>query len=274
MLNELRVQYARRHQFRTQGISVDGSGDHRAGRRATSAARSIGDGNSTGFDFKQGITQVDRQRQLDSRPSRAEGRHRRAVHRRRPRQGRPVLSTPSRRSTRTSQAKSGANPFGYTSLQQVFGNTAVNYNSAFYGLFVQDDWQLTPQIKVLYGLRYDLFDVPSARPFAPNPYSHELHDRQEQLRAARRRVVGARFVGAHGAARLDRADVRAAAARLLRQRDPEQRRSGQLHGADRRHQRRARRRFRAAWRTCRPASSCRDRASTPSIRTSRPSRRG
>ena len=39
MLNELRVQYARRHQFRTQGISVDGSGDHRAGRRRTSAAR-------------------------------------------------------------------------------------------------------------------------------------------------------------------------------------------------------------------------------------------
>ncbi len=33
------------------------------------------------------------------------------------------------------------------------------------------------------------------------------------------------------AARVDRADVRAAAARLLRQRDPEQRRSDQLHGA-------------------------------------------
>ena len=81
-------------------------------------------------------------------------------------------------------------------------------------------------------------------------------------------VVGGRFVSAHRRPRLDRSDVRAAAARLLRQRDPEQRRSGELHGADRRQPARARRRFRPASQTCRPASSCRDRASTPWIPTS------
>ncbi len=27
---------------------------------------------------------------------------------------------------------------------------------------------------MLYGLRYDVFDVPSARPFAPNPYSQDF----------------------------------------------------------------------------------------------------
>ena len=71
-------------------------------------------------------------------------------------------------------AKSGQNPLGYTTLQQLFGNRAADYNSAFYGLFAQDDWQMTPQLKVLYGIRYDLFDVPSARPFAANPYSQDF----------------------------------------------------------------------------------------------------
>ena len=39
---------------------------------------------------------------------------------------------------------------------------------------MQDDWQLTPRMKLLYGLRYDLFDVPSARPFAANPFSQDF----------------------------------------------------------------------------------------------------
>ncbi len=39
---------------------------------------------------------------------------------------------------------------------------------------MQDDWQVTPQLKLLYGVRYDVFDVPSARPFAPNPYSQDF----------------------------------------------------------------------------------------------------
>ena len=64
-------------------------------------------------------------------------------------------------------ANSGAAPFGYTSLQQDFGNLTAGYDSAFYGFFVQDDWQLNSRMKLLYGLRYDIFDVPSAREFAP-----------------------------------------------------------------------------------------------------------
>ena len=91
------------------------------------------------------------------------------------------------------QAKSGTNPFGYPNLQQVFGNPAVSYNSAFYGLFAQDDWQLTPQIKVLFG-----FATTSSMSFGAsvraNPFSTTSH-RQEQLGAARGRVVGSRFLG-------------------------------------------------------------------------------
>jgi hypothetical protein len=63
---------------------------------------------------------------------------------------------------------------GYSTLQQLFGNLEASYDSAFYGFFAQDDWQLTPQLKVLYGVRYDLFDVPSARPFAANPFSQDF----------------------------------------------------------------------------------------------------
>ena len=56
-------------------------------------------------------------------------------------------------------------------LQQRFGAVNTQYDSTFYSAFVQDDWQVTPNLKVLYGVRYDLFDVPNARPFAANKYS-------------------------------------------------------------------------------------------------------
>src|SRR3954464_14527765 len=57
LLNELRVQYARRHQFRTPGISVDGPAITVSSVAQFGGAR-LGDSNSGGFDFNQGITQV------------------------------------------------------------------------------------------------------------------------------------------------------------------------------------------------------------------------
>jgi outer membrane receptor protein involved in Fe transport len=71
-------------------------------------------------------------------------------------------------------AVSGASPLGYTTFRQDFGNLTASYSSAFYGLFVQDDWQVTDRLKLLYGVRFDLFDVPPARTFAPNPYSQDF----------------------------------------------------------------------------------------------------
>src|SRR4029453_5244689 len=57
MLNELRVQYARRHQFRTLSPSaVDGPAITVSGTAQFGGPR-IGDGNSVGFDFEQGIWQ-------------------------------------------------------------------------------------------------------------------------------------------------------------------------------------------------------------------------
>ncbi len=71
-------------------------------------------------------------------------------------------------------AKTGANPRSYSNFQQLLGDTTASYDSGFYGFFVQDDWTLARRVKLLYGVRYDLFQVPSARPFAPNPYSQKF----------------------------------------------------------------------------------------------------
>jgi hypothetical protein len=172
MLNELRVQYARRHQFRTQGVSVDGPAITVSGVAQFGGAR-LGDTNSVGFDFNQGITQV-----IDN-VSWVRGSHQfktgidaQWIGDRRVRGEQFVYTFPS--IAAYNAAKSGAAPFGYTSLAQLFGNRDAEYNSAYYGFFAQDDWQIAPQLKLLYGVRYDLFDIPQARTFAANPYSQDF----------------------------------------------------------------------------------------------------
>jgi hypothetical protein len=171
-LNELRVQYARRHQFRTQGTSVDGPAITVQNSAQFGGAR-LGDGNSVGFDFNQGITQViDNYSWIRGRHAFKTGIDAQWIADTRTR-GEQFVYTFANNAAYLA-AKNGTAPLGYQTLQQVFGNRNADYNSGFYGLFAQDDWQLTPQIKVLYGVRYDLFDVPSARPFDANPYSQDF----------------------------------------------------------------------------------------------------
>ncbi|HMC76985.1 MAG TPA: TonB-dependent receptor [Vicinamibacterales bacterium] len=172
MLNELRVQYARRHQFRTQGTSVDGPAVTVTGVAAFGGAR-LGDGNSVGFDFNQGITQViDNLSWLHGNHGLKAGLDAQYIADTRERGEQFIYTFPS--NAAYLDAKSGQSPLGYTTLQQLFGNRAADYNSAFYGLFAQDDWQVSAQLKLLYGIRYDVFDVPSARPFAANKYSQDF----------------------------------------------------------------------------------------------------
>ena len=54
-----------------------------------------------------------------------------------------------------------------TSFTQYFGLPDLEYDTDQYGVFVQDDWRVTPDLKVLYGVRYDLYGVPEADPNAP-----------------------------------------------------------------------------------------------------------
>jgi hypothetical protein len=172
MLNELRVQYARRHQFRTPGESVDGPAVVVSGIAEFGGAR-IGDSNSVGFDFNQGITQViDNVSLIRGKHAFKTGVDAQWIADKRVRGELFLYNFGS--TADYLAAKSGANPFSYTNFQQQLGDLSAKYDSAFYGLFVQDDWQISSRVKLLAGVRYDLFDVPAARPFGPNPYSQDF----------------------------------------------------------------------------------------------------
>ena len=64
-------------------------------------------------------------------------------------------------------AKNGTAPLGYTTFAQTLGNAEIIYNSRFYNLFAQDDWKITRKLKISYGVRYDLYDVPKGDTSAP-----------------------------------------------------------------------------------------------------------
>ena len=172
ILNELRVQYARRHQFRTQGISVDGPAITVAGKANFGGAR-VGDGNSVGFDFSQGISQViDNVSWIRGKHAFKTGIDAQWIGDERVRGD--LFQYNFATIADYLAANSGANPRSYANFQQQLGDVTASYDSAFYGLFVQDDWQILPRLKLLYGLRYDVFDVPAAREFAANPYSQNF----------------------------------------------------------------------------------------------------
>ena len=172
-LNEVRVQYARRHQFRTLGdTAVDGPAIT-VSSVANFGGPRLGDTNSVGFDFNQGIWQViDNLTWLRGQHSIKTGIDAQFIADDRVRGEQFLYTFPNNAAYLA--AKSGTDPFGYTTLQQLFGQRDASYNSAFYGLFVQDDWQVNGRLKVLYGLRYDLFDVPQARTFPANTRSADF----------------------------------------------------------------------------------------------------
>ena len=64
-------------------------------------------------------------------------------------------------------AKSGANPFAYSTVTVSNGGTVPAYHSVFFSLYGQDDWQMTPRLTLIYGLRYDKFVPPPADRNAP-----------------------------------------------------------------------------------------------------------
>ena len=172
-LNELRVQYARRHQFRTAGATAATGPAIVVSGKANFGGPQSGDTNSTGFDFNQGIWQVvDNYSVLRGRHAFKAGIDAQFIADDRVKGDLFQYTFPTIAAYLAAQ--NGTNKYGYTSLQQQFGNVSASYNSGFYGFFVQDDWQVSPQLKVLYGVRYDLFNVPSARPYAANKYSQNF----------------------------------------------------------------------------------------------------
>lgn len=167
MLNELRVQYATRAQSRAPG-SQAGSGPAINIAGVANIGGPIGGGSDAGFAFTQDVFQV------NNNLSVLAGDHQIKV-------GIDFQNVADGRTqTRFQQytfanlaayqsAVTGANRFGYQQFTQFFGNPDLSFSSNLWGAYIQDDWRVSPNLKLLYGLRYDLYDVPdpdSAAPYA------------------------------------------------------------------------------------------------------------
>jgi hypothetical protein len=171
-LNELRVQFANRHQSRTRSpLSGDGPRINITG--VANFGGPNGGPNDAGFDFQQNIWQViDNFTVLRGNHSYKFGFDMQFVEDKRTAALFEVYTFPS--AAAYNAARSGANPFGYTTFVQLFGNPNFEMDSAMYSAFVQDDWRVTPDLKLLYGLRYDLYRYPEGDASAPFEWNREF----------------------------------------------------------------------------------------------------
>jgi hypothetical protein len=168
LLNEFRVQYAHRHQ------SSVANSDSGTGPAITISSPSIafggpwsgtGQGNA-GFDFKQNISQViDNFTVVLGEHSFKVGFDWQHIYDERTAAPQFVYTFPN--VAAYLDAKSGANAFSYTSMQQLTGDKSFNMATNIVSLFAQDDWQLTSSLKMLYGIRYDLYRYPKGMAGAP-----------------------------------------------------------------------------------------------------------
>src|SRR6185295_14789750 len=166
-LNEFRTQYAHRHQ-QSVANSDSGTGPSVAitGVAGFGAPLSgTGQGNA-GFDFKQNISQViDNFTYIRSSHSYKFGFDWQHIYDERTNAPQFVFNFPSVAAFLA--AKNGTAPFGYSTMTQITGNLGFNMATNIASVFVQDDWQISPKVKILYGLRYDLYKYPDGLSDAP-----------------------------------------------------------------------------------------------------------
>jgi hypothetical protein len=174
-LNELRVQYAHRHQQSITNADSAAPPSITVSGIATFGGpySSTGQGGA-GFDFKQNITQVvDNYTFMRSNHSYKIGFDGQFVHDGRVSAPQETYTFPTIASYLA--AKSGANRFGYSMFTQVFGTLGFTMNTRLYGLFAQDDWQVAQNVKFIYGVRYDLYKYPDARADSPFSFSQKFN---------------------------------------------------------------------------------------------------
>ncbi|MGC4085072.1 MAG: carboxypeptidase regulatory-like domain-containing protein [Vicinamibacterales bacterium] len=166
-LNELRVQYAHRHQSSVANsdsgtgpaITITGIAGFGAPVSGT------GQGNA-GFDFKQNITQVvDNFSYIRGTHSFKAGFDWQHIYDERTAAPQFVYNFPSVAAYLA--AVNGTNRFGYSTMTQITGDLGFNMATDIQSYFVQDDWQIAPTVKLLYGVRYDLYLYPKGLESAP-----------------------------------------------------------------------------------------------------------
>lgn len=64
----------------------------------------------------------------------------------------------------------------YSSFSTTQGNPGAAYKSNFYDFFVQDSWQIRPNLLVIYGLRYDYYAAPTPLANAPSVYNQSYRN--------------------------------------------------------------------------------------------------
>jgi len=168
-LNEFRVQYAHRHQGSIAnadsgiGPAVTITGTTPVGFGGPWSG--TGQGNA-GFDFKQNITQIiDNFTYIRAAHSYKFGFDVQHIYDGRTSAPQFVYSFPSVAAYLA--AKNGTNPLGYSTMTQLTGDLSFNMTTNLFSAFVQDDWQIAPTVKILYGMRYDLYRYPDGLADAP-----------------------------------------------------------------------------------------------------------
>ena len=173
MLNEVRVQYAHRHQSRaTNGLS--GTGPARTITGVANFGGPYQAAQDADFDFKQNLWQViDNFTVLMGNHSLKTGFDLQFVDDFRATT--PRLAYTFANIDNYLAAKNGTNPYAYSTFLQFLGPTTFDMNTSLFSAFIQDDWRITPSVKMLYGLRYDLYNYPEGDPNAPFEYSRSFN---------------------------------------------------------------------------------------------------
>jgi hypothetical protein len=165
VLNEVRLQYATRKQSRVPGDQA-GTGPAITISGVANFGGSNASASDAGFGFTQNIAQlIDNFTVVRGDHAMKAGVSLQLVH-----DSRVIpqsqLYTFSSLANYLS-AKSGENPYAYSTLVQYFGAPGLEYDTRMFAAFVQDDWRLSPNVKLLYGLRYDFSLPPDANASAP-----------------------------------------------------------------------------------------------------------
>ena len=165
LLNEARVQYATRAQSRGPG-TLAGTGPAINVSGVANFGGPIGATADSGFGFTEGIFSLtDNLTFLRANHAYKFGGSFQTIHDTRT-QTQFQLYTFASIDTYLS-AKSGVTPFSYSTFAQFFGQPSYEYDTRAYALYVQDDWRLAPALKLLYGLRYDVYAPPAGVAGAP-----------------------------------------------------------------------------------------------------------